>query len=244
MLMTLKREYGYLTLSEKKTLYYVTVGEGYPTIFLPGWSSNLRHMPLEIIFSDHEELLCCNKFYFFHLSNFSESTFTDMPYSLNDYASEINAILDNLEIEKANFIGHSAGGRIVLYYTAYNQNRVRKLALLNAAGLKHPDATDRMVGKAKHYFTKYNSVSDPEEKILRETFKNLYNAHITDHLPLIKNPILIIWGKLDKTINVSRAYTFKKHLPHAELVIYDDLGHDTLSDSRVVDKLLRFINDI
>jgi pimeloyl-ACP methyl ester carboxylesterase len=188
--------------------------------------------------------LCCNKFYFFHLSNFSESTFTDTPYSLNDYAMEIDMVLDKLAIENANFVGHSAGGRIVLYYTAYNQSRVRNLALLNAAGLKHPDATERMVERARHYFTKLNSVTEPEEKILRETFKNLYNAHITDYLPLIKNPVLIIWGRLDKTISVSRAYTFKEHLPHAELVIYDDLGHDTLSDPRVVHKLLHFINDI
>jgi 4,5:9,10-diseco-3-hydroxy-5,9,17-trioxoandrosta-1(10),2-diene-4-oate hydrolase len=46
-----------------------------------------------------------------------------------------------------------------------------------------------------------------------------------DALPTIKAPVLIVWGRQDRTIPVSHAYRAAQRLPSAEVVIYDECGH-------------------
>src|SRR5258708_32984409 len=46
-----------------------------------------------------------------------------------------------------------------------------------------------------------------------------------DALPTIKAPVLIVWGRQDRTIPVRHAYRAAQRLPSAEVVIYDECGH-------------------
>ncbi len=46
-----------------------------------------------------------------------------------------------------------------------------------------------------------------------------------DALPAITAPVLIVWGRQDRTIPVSHAYRAAQRLPSAEVVIYDECGH-------------------
>jgi 4,5:9,10-diseco-3-hydroxy-5,9,17-trioxoandrosta-1(10),2-diene-4-oate hydrolase len=46
-----------------------------------------------------------------------------------------------------------------------------------------------------------------------------------DALPTIKTPVLIIWGRQDRTISVQHAYRAAQRIPTAEIVIYDRCGH-------------------
>jgi 4,5:9,10-diseco-3-hydroxy-5,9,17-trioxoandrosta-1(10),2-diene-4-oate hydrolase len=47
--------------------------------------------------------------------------------------------------------------------------------------------------------------------------------------PLLENavglPTLIVWGKQDKIVPVSVAEVFKKSIPEAQLVLFDNCGH-------------------
>jgi pimeloyl-ACP methyl ester carboxylesterase len=46
-----------------------------------------------------------------------------------------------------------------------------------------------------------------------------------DSLPGIKAPVLIVWGRQDRTISVQHAYRAAQRIPGAEIVIYDKCGH-------------------
>jgi pimeloyl-ACP methyl ester carboxylesterase len=46
-----------------------------------------------------------------------------------------------------------------------------------------------------------------------------------DSLPTIKAPVLIVWGRQDRTISVQHAYRAAQRIPTAEIVIYDKCGH-------------------
>jgi pimeloyl-ACP methyl ester carboxylesterase len=46
-----------------------------------------------------------------------------------------------------------------------------------------------------------------------------------DHLPDLRTPVLVVWGRQDRTIPVSHAYRAVHRIPGAELVIYDRCGH-------------------
>ncbi len=46
-----------------------------------------------------------------------------------------------------------------------------------------------------------------------------------DTLPTIKAPVLIVWGRQDRTISVQHAYRAAQRIPTAEIVIYDKCGH-------------------
>lgn len=55
---------------------------------------------------------------------------------------------------------------------------------------------------------------------------NLGGLAATDEiLSAIKVPTLILWGEKDQLINVSAAHKFKAAIPHAELIIYPNVGH-------------------
>jgi pimeloyl-ACP methyl ester carboxylesterase len=46
-----------------------------------------------------------------------------------------------------------------------------------------------------------------------------------DSLPAIEAPVLIVWGRQDRTISVQHAYRAAQRMPAAEVVIYDKCGH-------------------
>ena len=46
-----------------------------------------------------------------------------------------------------------------------------------------------------------------------------------DALPGIQRPVLIIWGRQDRTISVRHAYRAAQRIPSSEIIIYDRCGH-------------------
>ena len=59
-------------------------------------------------------------------------------------------------------------------------------------------------------------------------------------------PTLILWGENDAFAPVSGAYRFKKEIPHAELVVLEDVGHFLQEDEpeRVAQELARFLGTV
>ena len=59
-------------------------------------------------------------------------------------------------------------------------------------------------------------------------------------------PTLILWGADDAFAPVSGAYRFKKEIPHAELVVLEDVGHFLQEDApeRVARELARFLGTV
>jgi len=54
-----------------------------------------------------------------------------------------------------------------------------------------------------------------------------------DNVGNLEMPILILWGRDDQLIDVSRADKFVEKLPQAKLIIYDDVGHLPMEEAPI-----------
>lgn len=81
------------------------------------------------------------------LRGFGDSTTVDSFYTMDDYASDIAGLLDQLGIQKAAIVGHSMGGYVALAFARLYPERLRGLGLVSSQVLA--DAPERKEGRYK-----------------------------------------------------------------------------------------------
>lgn len=166
----------------------------------------------------------------------------DREWNIEDYCDWLKDVLP--KNERFILIGHSNGGRLATYFTYLYGDRVEKLVLIGSAGIfdrRIYPSLKRLIfgilaklGKKiiKHplvekYF--YILVREKDyyraNSIMKKTMANLISIDLRNYLSNINIPVLIIWGKQDKTTPVFNAYIFEKGLKCSELVILDSAGH-------------------
>ena len=74
--------------------------------------------------------------YAIDLRGFGDSSYNQQIMSLKDLADDIALFMDALSIPKADVLGWSLGGGVVLEFAAKYQDRLNKLILLNSASYK------------------------------------------------------------------------------------------------------------
>jgi 3-oxoadipate enol-lactonase len=123
-------------------LAYDRRGDGPPLVLLHGYPLD-HHLWDQVVplLTDTFDVILPD------LRGFGESTTVDSPYTMDDYASDIAALLDHLEIQKAAIVGHSMGGYVALAFARLYPERVRGLGLVSSQVLA--DAPDRKEGRYK-----------------------------------------------------------------------------------------------
>ena len=123
-------------------LAYTRQGKGTPLVLLHGYPLD-HHLWDEILplLEDSFDLIVPD------LRGFGESTTVDMPYTMDDFASDIAGLLDQLCIKKAAIAGHSMGGYVALTFARLYPERVRGLVLVSTQVLADPP--DRKEGRYK-----------------------------------------------------------------------------------------------
>ncbi len=147
-------------------------------------------------------------------------------------------------------IGHSFGGRIAIKYAAKYPEKIDKLILTGAAGIKHKLTAKQKAlfilvktGKAIFSLPIINKFQKPVynifSKIARSRKKDYYNASprmkeimknilaedLTDYLDKIKNPTLLVWGRKDKTTPLADGGIMKSRIKNCELRIVNNANH-------------------
>ncbi len=155
--------------------------------------------------------------------------------------------IEKASLKKVILIGNSLGGHVAIIYAHRNLANVRSLILTGSSGLYEKQtlgsfpkrhnysyiseqvantfydpatATDELVDEV------FNIVGD-NRKCLRiiRTSKKTQNSYVTDLLPHINLPVLLIWGKEDNVTPTNVAEDFQRMLPNAELVFLSQCGH-------------------
>ena len=123
-------------------LAYERHGKGASLILLHGYPLD-HHLWNEVvpILKDTFDLIIPD------LRGFGESTTVDTPYTMNDFASDLAGLLDQLGIQKAAIAGHSMGGYVALAYARLYPERVSAFALVSSQVLADPP--DRKEGRYK-----------------------------------------------------------------------------------------------
>src|SRR5215203_520656 len=123
-------------------LAYDRRGRGTPLVLLHGFPLD-HHLWDEVVpfLEDRFDTILPD------LRGFGESTAVDSPYGMNNYASDIAGLLDQLNIQKTAVAGHSMGGYVALAFTRLYPERVSGLGLVSSQLLG--DSPERKEGRYK-----------------------------------------------------------------------------------------------
>lgn len=147
-------------------------------------------------------------------------------------------------------IGHSFGGKIATKYAIKYPEKIEKLILTGAAGIKHKLTIKQKIffilaktGKAVFSIPVINNFQKPVHKIfsklarnrkkdyysaspkMKEIMKNILAEDLTDYLDKIKTPTLLVWGKEDRTTPLSDGKIMNEKIKNSKMVIINNANH-------------------
>ena len=191
------------------------------------------------------------------LRGFGESTTVDLPYTMDDYASDVAKLLDQLDIQKTAIAGHSMGGYVALAFARLYPERVSGLGLVSSQVLA--DAPDRKEGRYKSAaevaengigsvvatmtpkFTADENLQGFARTAMERQQPAAYigalraMAERKDSTPLLSSldvPVVVVHGDADALIPVDRAREVKAALPQAYFVEISGTGHMPMMEAK------------
>ena len=106
-------------------------GTGPPVLVLHGWGAKIEAVD-PIIRALAPQLTV----YAVDLPGFGETGLPPEPWGVTDYADWTRSLMDELGLERPSIVGHSNGGRIAIHLASHHPERVDKLILVDAAGIR------------------------------------------------------------------------------------------------------------
>ena len=219
-------------------IHYLKGGSGPPVVLLHGGASDSRDWVQTI-----EGLADRYSFYAPDLIGFGQSTRNKDGYYLSDFSDFVLEFIDKLQLKDVVLVGHSFGARICVDVTLQRPDNVRKLVLLDAAGL----------GKVSRFGNVVMTIAWAIRKVLRQ--RQPYPQFLAkegedsdwlcvNELPKLKTPTLLIWKRHDPYLPLSLARRAKKQIAGAKLLVLPGYGHAPhQQNSEAFNRLLvEFIN--
>lgn len=226
-------------------LAYDRRGKGTPLVLLHGYPLD-HHLWDEVVplLEDTFDVIVPD------LRGFGESTIADQSPTMEDYAADIAALLDYLELPKAAIVGHSMGGYVALAFARLYPERLSGLGLVSSQVLADPpdrkegryksaaDVAENGIASVVATMTPKFTADEKLQALARVSMERQQPAaYISalkamaerlDSTPLLsslKVPVVIIHGDSDALIPVDRAREVKAALPQAHLVEISGAGH-------------------
>ncbi len=111
------------------TFHYQQAGDGPDLIMVHGLSGNLASWNLKIVpmLWDHFRVLT------YDLRGHGYSDAPKTGYTLDDMVSDLNELMDELDIDRASIVGHSYGADLALYFALLHPDRVETVIAIEAA---------------------------------------------------------------------------------------------------------------
>lgn len=175
-----------------------------------------------------------------------------VPWSVTEYSEQIFALLEQLKIEKADIIAHSFGGRVAIHLASKHPDKVGKIVLTGAAGIRKPATQNQ--SKRQNRYRRYKRLLGVLEKMpflrglafwaqeklrqrygspdynrlnpnMRKTFVRVISQDLTELLPEIQAPALLIWGSEDTETPLWMGQKMESTIPDAGLVVFEGRSH-------------------
>lgn len=231
-----------------KLCYTDSEGSGSPVVLMHGWGCN--HSTLASI-----EKICSGQG--FRVINidfpgFGASTEPAEVWGVERYTRLVEELLRKEGIDSPILLGHSFGGRVGILYAS--RNNVRKLILVDAAGVKprrswkyylkvysyklskrlmrliysNERAERRLEERRKRTASADYLAASPK---MRAILSKVVNEDLCHVMPQIKAPTLLIWGENDTATPLADAKKMEKLIPDAGLVSFPGCGHYSFLDN-------------
>lgn len=200
------------------------------------------------------------------IPGFGLSERPDWMRDMSDYILYFRDLLDSLGLEKVALVGHSLGGWMAAELAVWYPERVSKLVLSNAAGIrvKGSPIADIFAMNAQELmmacFDDFSAAAPlmPAEinvDYLINQYRQLttlaslawnpsYDPRLERRLARITCPTLIVWGENDRLIPPVYAEAFRRAIPGSEVVVLSGTGHMPMFEkaqewSKVIGEFLR-----
>ncbi len=233
-------------------LAYERRGKGIPLVLIHGYPLD-HHLWDEVapLLEDTFDLILPD------LRGFGESRTVESFYTMEDYASDIAALLDHLRIQKTAIAGHSMGGYVALAFARLFPEHVRGLGLVSSQAAA--DSEERKQGRYKSaaevadkgigsvvetMAPKFTSIPDLQTFARESMERQQPAAYIgalkamaerVDSTALLSSfhfPVVLIHGDSDQLIPVDRAREVKEVLPEAYFVEISGAGHMPMMEAK------------
>ncbi|MEW6162305.1 MAG: alpha/beta hydrolase [Nitrospirota bacterium] len=229
-------------------IFYEFAGEGDTVVLMHGWGGQVAS--LKPVF---DYLSKGYKVYAFDFPGFGRSDLPPKTWGTEDYGKFVMKFLKAVNIEKANIVAHSFGGRVAIWLAANFPEMVNKLVLVDSAGIKPRRTLKHYINIAIAKACKrilllpifgrcgqsllnnlYRLVGSKDYQqqtgIMRATLVKVVNEDLRWLLPKIMAPALLIWGEDDKDVPLYYAKIMEKEIKDAGLVVLKGAGHFSYLD--------------
>lgn len=182
-------------------------------------------------------------------------------FSINQFAAEVLAYMDEAGLEQADIFGYSMGGYIGLYLAKNYPGRVGKLATLatklswdeeiaareaamldpEKIAIKVPQLADALT--ARHQGKDWKSIVGKTAAMLQEMGRN--PPLNEQDFATINTPLLLMLGDRDKMVSIEETLTVYKQVPGAQLSILPGAPHpyEQVDPAQLMEQLNRFFID-
>ncbi len=228
---------------------YICKGEGDTVVVLHGWGSNIGvHAQMIDLLAQKYRVIAPD------MPGFGESEEPNEPWNVDNYVDFILEFLKGFNVSKLCLLGHSFGGRVIIKLCSRELPfEISKVILVDAAGVKPAVSPEQKFKQAVYHKTKwifstplvkklcpdlldnlrkkngsadYNAASD----VMKKTLVNVVNEDLTDLMPNVKCPALLIWGRFDTATPLSDGQTMERLMPEGALVVLENAGHFSFLD--------------
>jgi len=223
-------------------LNYEVIGEGTPLLFLHGWGHSLN--TFKLVADNMKKRFRC---YLVDLPGFGGSSIPPLSWDSRNYADFMRDFIEDLNLNELSIVGHSFGGKVAVLVSSLLGDRVRKLVLINSAGIKPPVRISKLF---KIYLFKFARTIKNSRILLkigdiiyerverysgsadylsagqmREILKRVVREDISPELSELRCPVLLLWGEKDDSTPMRDAYRMRELILDSKLIVYPDMGH-------------------
>lgn len=242
---------------------YKIAGRGEPLLILHGWggsSDSWRIVGKKLSAKGYKVLIP-------DLPGFGKSQAPFKPWGIDGYVKFLNSFLNKLKTKKIFLIAHSFGGRIAIEFAAFYPQKLKKLILCSAPGVKFQPTFRQMIAmemarlgnlifkpkslwplknKARslfYFFLRQRDYLNSNET-MRQVFQKVVKKNLSPYLSQIKTKTLIIWGKEDKLVPLRCGKLIKDKIFDSQLEILPKIGHSPHLEcpEKLTKIILKFLN--
>ena len=208
------------------TIYYETFGNGKPLVIIPGWGTEITTiLPLIEKFAlDYRVIAVDNR-------GTGRSGKPDSPYSIEQMADDLVAVLDALEIPKAHILGLSMGGMIAQMAAAKYPGRVDRL-ILHVSFTRIPFLVKTLMNMMRYLPGAKKKMKEgmavilgqkypPTEESFRRQGEAVASFDARTILSQIRAPTLIVNASHDPFVPKKITRELTEGIPGARLVLLD-----------------------
>lgn len=231
----------FVTINGLRT-HYKLLGEGSPILLLHGWGARLETFAIL-----HQRLSQQRRVYALDLPGFGNSELPSRAWDVADYARFVVDFMNKMDLTSSDLLGHSFGGRVAIKISVMYSHRIRRLILIDSAGVRSTTAGIRigLIGFVargvkpitflipvtmrtklrRRFYARLRATDYLMAGRLSDTFKKVVSEDLEPILSNISAHTLLLWGENDHDTPLSDGEIMAKKIPSAKLVVLRGAGH-------------------